>query len=165
MKVNCRAVKLSIIISSIFLVLSILLKLIDIKYANNFTGFVKDIGLGMFCSSIVTVFFYISAYKVEKKKVLEQYWNECRKLLMALKKIDYMDISFNEDIFIGFINEQKNKLWITEYYKQISQKIPKEKFEYTNLIKKKIIEDNKKLFEKLSEEAREKYLEENGMAL
>lgn len=160
MKVNCRASKLSIIISSILFVMAVLFKLLDIKYSNNFTGFMKDIVLGTFCSSIVTVFFYISAYKVERKRVLEQYWNECRRMIIGLNRIDYMNIDYDKNIFVKFINEQKNKLWITEYYNQIKQKIPAKEFENTKLIKKKIESDNKDLLKKISEEASEKYLEE-----
>lgn len=160
MKVNCRASKLSIIISSILFVMAVLFKLLDIKYSNNFTGFMKDIVLGTFCSSIVTVFFYISAYKVERKRVLEQYWNECRRMIIGLNRIDYMNIDYDKNMFVKFINEQKNKLWITEYYNQIKQKIPAKEFENTNLIKRKIENDNKDLLKKISEEASEKYLEE-----
>lgn len=160
MKVNCRASKLSIIISSILFVMAVLFKLLDIKYSNNFTGFMKDIVLGTFCSSIVTVFFYISAYKVERKRVLEQYWNECRRMIIGLNRIDYMNIDYDKNIFVKFINEQKNKLWITEYYNQIKQKIPAKEFENTKLIKKKIESDNKDLLKKISEEKSEKYLEE-----
>ena len=144
MKVNCRASKLSIIISSILFVMAVLFQLLDIKYSNNFTGFMKDIVLGTFCSSIVTVFFYISAYKVERKRVLEQYWNECGRMIIGLNRIDYMNIDYDKNIFVKFINEQKDKLWITEYYNQVKQKIPA----------------NKDLLKKISEEASEKYLEE-----
>ena len=70
MKVNCKALKVSIWISSVSLLLAICFKAIDVKYGNNFTGFMKDIILGIFCSSVVTVFFYSSAYKVEKKSCL-----------------------------------------------------------------------------------------------
>ena len=41
MKVNCKASKLSIIISSILFIMAVLFKLLDIKYINNFTGFMK----------------------------------------------------------------------------------------------------------------------------
>ena len=160
MKVNCRASKLAIIISSILFIMAILFKLLDIKYLNNFTGFMKDIFLGSFCSSIVTVLFYISAYKVERKRVLEQYWNECRKLIIGLNGIDYININYDKDIFIKFINEQRSKLWITEYYKMIEQKIPAKEFENTKLIKEQIKKDNKELFGKISKAAGEKYLEE-----
>ena len=160
MKVNCKASKLAIIISTILLVMAILFKLLDIKYSNNFTGFMKDIFLGSFCSSIVTVFFYISAYKVERKRVLEQYWNECRRMIIGLNDIEYLNIDYDKDIFIKFINEQKNKLWITEYYKQIKQEIPTKEFENTKLIKEQIKKDNKELFERISKDAGEKYLKE-----
>lgn len=160
MKVNCRALKLAIIISNILFIMAILFKLLDIKYSNNFTGFMRDIFLGSFCSSIVTVFFYSSAYKVERKKVLEQYWNECRKFIIGLNGIDYININYDEDVFIKFINEQKNKLWITEYYKMIEKKIPSKEFENTELIKEQIKKDNKELFGKISKDAGEKYLEE-----
>ena len=160
MKVNCKASKLAIIISSLLFVIAVLFKVLDVKYANDFSGFMKDITLGMFCSSIVTVFFYISAYKIERKRVLEQYWNECRNLIIGLNSIEYMNINYDKDIFVKFINEQKNKTWVTEYYKQIKQKIPQKEFENTELIKEQIKKDNQELFEKISEDAGEKYLEE-----
>ena len=160
MKVNCKASKLAIIISTILLVMAILFKLLDIKYSNNFTGFMKDIFLGSFCSSIVAVFFYISAYKVERKRVLEQYWNECRRMIIGLNDIEYLNIDYDKDIFIKFINEQKNKLWITEYYKQIKQEIPTKEFENTKLIKEQIKKDNKEWFERIPKDAGEKYLKE-----
>ena len=132
MKVNCKALKLSIWISGIFFAFSIISKIVDIKIGINLTNFIKDIMLGIFCSSIVTVFFYISAYKVERKKVLEQYWNEVRKILIELKKIDYMDIKFEPQVFIKFMNEQRNKVWLKQFYKQSLMGIPEKEFENTN---------------------------------
>ena len=160
MKVNCKALKLSIWISSIFFVFSIISKILDIKIGSNLTTFIKDIMLGIFCSSIVTVFFYISAYKVERKKVLEQYWNEVRRILIELRKIDYMNINFEPNVFIKFMNEQRNKVWLNQWYKENSMEIPEKEFENTNLIKKKILEDEDEFLRKISMDSREKYLDE-----
>ena len=160
MKVNCKALKLSIWISGIFFAFSIISKIVDIKIGINLTNFIKDIMLGIFCSSIVTVFFYISAYKVERKKVLEQYWNEVRKILIELKKIDYMDIKFEPQVFIKFMNEQRNKVWLKQFYKQSLMGIPEKEFENTNLIKNKITEDNDEILKAISKDSREKYLDE-----
>ena len=160
MKVNCKALKLSIWISSIFFVFSIISKILDIKIGSNLTTFIKDIMLGIFCSSIVTVFFYISAYKVERKKVLEQYWNEVRRILIELRKIDYMNINFEPNVFIKFMNEQRNKVWLNQWYKGNSMEIPEKEFENTNLIKKKILEDEDEFLRKISMDSREKYLDE-----
>lgn len=160
MKVNCKALKLSIWISGIFFAFSIISKIVDIKIGINLTTFIKDIMLGIFCSSIVTVFFYISAYKVERKKVLEQYWNEVRRILIELRKIDYMNINFEPNVFIKFMNEQRNKVWLNQWYKQNSMEIPEKEFENTNLIKKKILEDEDEFLRKISMDSREKYLDE-----
>ena len=160
MKVNCKALKLSIWISCIFFVFSIISKIVDVKIGINLTTFIKDIMLGIFCSSIVTVFFYISAYKVERKKVLEQYWNEVRRILIELKKIDYMNIEFEPKVFIKFMNEQRNKGWLKQFYKQNSMEIPEKEFENTNLIKKKIIQDKDEFLKEISKDSREKYLDE-----
>ena len=160
MKVNCKALKLSIWISGIFFAFSIISKIVDIKIGINLTTFIKDIMLGIFCSSIVTVFFYISAYKVERKKVLEQYWNEVRRILIELRKIDYMNINFEPNVFIKFMNEQRNKVWLNQWYKQNSMEIPEKEFENTNLIKKKILEDEDEFLRKISMDSTEKYLDE-----
>lgn len=68
MKVNCKASKLAIIISSLLFVIAVLFKVLDVKYANDFSGFMKDITLGMFCSSIVTVFFIYLHIKLREKE-------------------------------------------------------------------------------------------------
>ena len=81
-------------------------------------------------------------------------------MIIGLEGIDYMNIDYDKNIFVKFINEQKNKLWITGYYSQIKQKIPVKEFENINLIKRKIENDDKDFLKEISEEEREKYLEE-----
>lgn len=159
MKVNCKALKVSIWISSVSLVLAICFKVIDVKYGNNFTGFMKDIILGIFCSSVVTVFFYSSAYKVERKKLLEQYWNEVRRLLIELRKIEYLNTEYEPNLLIGFINE-KSKLWIKEYYKLRGKELPQKEINNTNLIKNEIRKKDPDFFDKISEQAGKDYLDE-----
>lgn len=79
--------------------------------------------------------------------------------MIELGKIEYMQTDYEEEIMVGFVNEQKNKLWMKEYYKLMSQEIPEKEFENTNYIKNRIKEENKELFEKLSKDGTEKYLD------
>lgn len=160
MEINCKAIKLSIEITIISLMLLINFQILDIKTNHMIIDILIQIDLGIFSSSVITIFFYTSAYKIEKRKLLENYWNEIRRILIELKKIDYMNIHFEEQVFIKFIKEQKNKVWLKQYYKQISRLIPEEAFENTNLIKNKIAEEKNEILKEISMDSREKYLEE-----
>ena len=83
-----------------------------------------------------------------------------RRILIELRKIDYMNINFEPNVFIKFMNEQRNKVWLNQWYKQNSMEIPEKEFENTNLIKKKILEDEDEFLRKISMDSREKYLDE-----
>lgn len=157
MKVNCKALKISIWISSISLVFSIIFKILYLNTNNNILEFLHDIVLGIFCSTIITVFFYTSAYKVEKRKLLENYWNDIRKILMELYKVEYMQIDYNKEIIIGYIRESSN-LWIKEYNKINPNNKIEEDLTNTNLLKEIIIRENKNFIDKLSEDNKEEFL-------
>lgn len=159
MKVNCKALKLSIIISITFMLLAIAFKVIDVNFENDVTTFLKDATIGVFCSSVVTIFFYSSAYNVEKKHTLERFWNECYKLLKELDKIEYMRLEFEKNVFIGFIHE-KSSIWLNEYYKAMGRDLPEENVVNTNLMKLEIAKRNTDLFDKISQEAANKYVKD-----
>lgn len=158
MKVNCRALKISIIVSSILFCMAIIFKVLDIKYSSDSMGFLKDLFLGCFCSSIITIFFYTSAYKVEKEKVLKQYWNRIKKIEIEIGKIEYMHIDYDEDMFCQFVYEQSNKGYKSMYYEILEQEISVERTKYTNLLKNEIKKES--VFNKISKKAAETYVEE-----
>jgi len=161
MKVNCRALKISILISSSLFILAIMFVFINIKFQNNIiVEFIKDILVGSFCSSVVTIFFYTSAYKVEKVRLLERYWQEIRILLNKLYKIDYLDLEYEQDLIINYINKNKSNIWIKEYNKITEENKVEEKSEYTKLLTEKIIQENRESFSKLSNKGKNEFINE-----
>lgn len=165
MNINCKALKISICISCISLIVLLIFTWLNIKYEYMIImNFIKDVALGIFCSSIITVFFYISAYKIEKKKLLERYWNAIRELLIQLYKIEYLDVKYDEEIIINYINERKHSIWMKEYNKisknnLIEKEIEKE-MENTNVLLEILKKDNAKILSQLSEEGKEIFLNE-----
>lgn len=160
MKVNCRALKISILISSSLLVLTIVFTGLNIKFQNNIIlEFIKEILLGSFCSSVVTIFFYTSAYKVEKIRLLERYWNEIRKLLNELYKIEYLNVEYDEKNIVNYIHEESHG-WIREYNKMNPDNKIKEDLTYTNLLKEELKKENIEVLSQLTNEGKKKFINE-----
>lgn len=159
MKINCRALRIAIIISTIYFILAVVFEMLFINIDGFVIEFFKDLTLGIFCSSMVTIFFYTSAYKTEKKKLLENYWNEVNKLLSGLYKIEYLNVDYDEKILINFIYEKRN-LWIKEYNKINPEISIREDLTNTNLLYKIIQKENKKILKQLSEKGKEQFLNE-----
>lgn len=147
MKVNCKALKLSIKVACILFIVSVILVIVSIYCINQIIESIRDVFLGSFISSIIMICFYISAYNVEKKKTLGQYWIECRKMLVGINTIEYLNINYNKEVFVKLIYEQKDKL-------------NKENLKYTKLIKNRIKLDDKKYLENLTEKEEKDFLEE-----
>ena len=68
MKANCRALKASIIISSIFLVLIIIFTLLVLNYDNKLFEVLLNIFIGLFGSGCVALLLAIPAYNVSKRQ-------------------------------------------------------------------------------------------------
>lgn len=160
MKVNCRALKISILISSSLLVLTIVFTGLNLKFQNNIIlEFIREILLGSFCSSVVTIFFYTSAYKVEKVRLLEKYWNEIRKLLNELYKIEYLNVEYDEKIIVNYIHEESHG-WVREYNKMNPDNKIKEDLTYTNLLKGELKKENIEVLSQLTDGAQEEFINE-----
>lgn len=157
MKVNCKAIWLSIIITIISLILLIFFQILYIKTNHMIIDILIQIDLGIFSSSAITIFFYTSAYKIEKRKLLENYWNEIRKILMNLKKIEYMNNNFKEEVIAGYIYEKSN-VWIKQYNKMNPKSAILKYLKNTNIIKVAIKKENKEIIEQLSKEGKRKFL-------
>lgn len=157
MKVNCKAIWLSIIITIISLILLIIFQFLDVKIEHIIIDVLVEMNLGIFSSSIITIFFYISAYKIEKRKLLGNYWNEIRKILINLSKIEYLNIDFKEDVIVGYIHEKSN-VWKKQYNKMNPKNKIYEDLKNTKIIKNNIKKHKKEVIEQLSKEGKRKFL-------
>ena len=159
MEINCKAIKLSIEITIISLMLLINFQILDIKTNHMIIDILIQIDLGIFSSSVITIFFYTSAYKIEKRKLLENYWNEIRKILINFEKVEYMDIGFKEDVIVGYLHERSNA-WMQQYNKMNPKNVILEDLKNTDIIKVAIKKENKEIMEQLSKEGQKQFLNE-----
>lgn len=132
MKANCRALKASIIISSIFLVLIIIFTLLVLNYDNKLFEVLLNIFIGLFGSGCVALLLAIPAYNVSKRQLLEKYWQETRRLIEKLSNMQFLFNEYSKDTVISYINELKNKKYkdilIKEYinnHPELAKKVSK----------------------------------------
>ncbi len=72
MKANCKALKVSIIISSIFLILIIFFTSLVLIYENKLLEVLLNIFIGLFGSGCAALLLVIPAYNVSKRQLLEK---------------------------------------------------------------------------------------------
>ena len=132
MKANCRALKASIIISSIFLVLIIIFTLLVLNYDNKLFEVLLNIFIGLFGSGCVALLLAIPAYNVSKRQLLEKYWQETRRLIEKLSNMQFLFNEYSKDTVIYYINKLKNKKYkdilIKEYinnHPELAKKVSK----------------------------------------
>ena len=105
MKTACKTLKWSLGITSLSLLLSIFLFILSSLYNVTIVNFLLNLFIGVFSSSIVTLLISIPNYIVARKQLLEKYWEETRRLITSIYSIEYLDIEFNKEDFIGYINK------------------------------------------------------------
>lgn len=133
MKANCRALKASIIISSIFLVLIIIFTLLVLNYDNKLFEVLLNIFIGLFGSGCVALLLAIPAYNVSKRQLLEKYWQETRRLIEKFSNMQFLFNEYSKDTVISYINELKNKKWKEEFNKISKDKIIIEDKKYKDI--------------------------------
>ena len=123
MKANCKALKLSIVISSILILLILILVFFVLKTNNKLLEIVLNVSIGIFGSGCVALLMSIPAYNVSKRQLLEKYWQETKRLIEAVSKVDYLFNEYSEELVISYVNELKDKHWKEEFNKISNEKI------------------------------------------
>ena len=157
MKTACKTLKWSLGITILSLILSIFLFTFSLYYNISLINFLLNLFIGIFSSSIVALLISIPNYIVTKKQLLERYWIESRRLIISIYKIEYLDIEFNKEDFIGYIKETRNNLWKEEFNKLAKNKV-KIDDEYKNRLLEYLSIKHDDLKEKLSKEGFKVYL-------
>lgn len=157
MKTACKTLKWSLGITILSLILSISFFIFSLYYDVSLIKFLLNLFIGVFSSSIVTLLLSIPNYIVARKQLLEKYWEETRRLIASIYNIEYLDIEFNKDDFIGYINEITSNLWKKEYNNHAKSKI-KINDEYKNKLLEYLAIKHCDLKEKLSKNSFEIYL-------
>lgn len=159
MKTACKTLKWSLGITSLSLLLSIFLFILSSSYNITLVNFLLNLFIGVFSSSIVTLLISIPNYIVARKQLLEKYWEETRRLISSIYSIEYLDIEFNKEDFIGYINEINSNIWKKEFNKHAKNKI-KIDDEYKNKLLEYLAIKHCDLKEELSKHGFEIYLNE-----
>lgn len=157
MKTACKTLKWSLGITILSLILSIFLFTFSLYYNISLINFLLNLFIVIFSSSIVALLISIPNYIVTKKQLLERYWIESRRLIISIYKIEYLDIEFNKEDFIGYIKETRNNLWKEEFNKLAKNKV-KIDDEYKNRLLEYLSIKHDDLKEKLSKEGFKVYL-------
>lgn len=102
------------------MILTIILSILTLNYDFKILDIILNISIGLFASTIVALLLNIPAYNVAKRQLLERFWEESRKLISSISKIDYLLNEYDEKTIINYINALNNKKWI-EVYNEISK--------------------------------------------
>ena len=167
MKANCKALKLSIFISSVFLFLIIVSTIVVLNNECKFYEILLNIFIGVFGSGCVTLLLAIPSYNVSKRLLLEKYWQETKRLIEKFSDIQFLFNEYNEKTVVSYLNELKSRKWKEEYNKIGKDKIVLEDEKY----KEKLIEEfsnknlnlqkevSKEVFHQYASECIDKYIE------
>lgn len=179
MKTKCKILKLSIIISIIFLILFSIFFFMYKHNENTLFEYIYNISLGLFGSSFVVFLTSITEYRVAKTQLLENIWNESRKLNIQLHKIRPIHSYIDDDTLVNYVNEwlfrqtEEDKLifgdkheaydklynYLLEYYKESINQLPRK--EIKSYVDSLINSEREKIIEKL-EKVIDQYLNLNN---
>jgi len=161
MKTNCRALKISILISILSVTLATMFFAWYYCTNNCIIEYIKDIFLGIFCSSVVTVFFYSSSYITEKRLLLEKFWMEVRKALIEQYKIEYLYSEFEEKLLVDYIHERRSYKTNKDFEKNFQSYSFKTKQDSINKLKDIIKDENKNIIDEMSPRDKKFFIQRN----
>lgn len=150
MKANCKALKVSIIISSVFGILIIFFTPLVLIYENKLLEVLLNIFIGLFGSGCVALLLAIPAYNVSKRQLLEKYWQETRRLIEKFSNLQFLFNEYSDDVIVSYVNELKNKKWKEEFNKISKDKIVVEDKKYKDILIKEYINNHPELVKKVS---------------
>ena len=160
MKANCKALKVSIIISSVFLILIIFFTPLVLIYENKLLEVLLNIFIGLFGSGCVALLLAIPAYNVSKRQLLEKYWQETRRLIEKFSNLQFLFNEYSDDVIVSYVNELKNKKWKEEFNKISKDKIVVEDKKYKDILIKEYINNHPELVKKVSKASIQIYVSE-----
>ena len=150
MKANCKALKVSIIISSIFLILIIFFTPLVLIYENKLLDVLLNIFIVLFGNGCVALLLAIPVYNVSKRQLLEKYWQETRRLIEKFSNLQFLFNEYSDDVIVSYVNELKNKKWKEEFNKISKDKIVVEDKKYKDILIKEYINNHPELVKKVS---------------
>lgn len=147
MKANCKALKLSLAISISLLCIILFLLYFVLNYECKLLNIIFNIIVGIFGSSIVALFMAIPAYTVSKRQLLERYYQETKKLIESIARINYLFNELDDDLVVSYVNELEKKKKYEEYNRLSDKKIKDKYDENRNKLIKIYLKNHKNLYD------------------
>ncbi len=120
--------------------------------------YLMDISLGVFTGAVLTFALSLKEYFIERKKALLAYYKACRKWMLILFEVGYLDFKIPIDLLVGYYSELRDNKEKAGYNKSLREAILKNgDIENDSLI----YEKNYKEQEHIREKALREWLWEN----
>lgn len=103
-----KAKKWLTIITGCISLLSLIAALIIGKTSN---CILYDISMAIFGSALLGAIMSLTEYFVERRKAMEQFWDEARKVLKELRKIRYINVDAPHDLICACFSEEESNKW------------------------------------------------------
>ena len=160
MKANCKALKLSIFISGISLVLVFIFAILVLNHECKLFEILLNVFIGIFGSGCVTLLIAIPSYIVSKQQLLEKYWQETKRLIEKISDIQFLFNEYNDEVVVSYLNELKSRKWREEYNKISKESIVLEDEKYKEMLIEEFINKNPNLQKEVSLELLHQYANE-----
>ena len=152
MKANCKALKLSIVITIVSFILVTIFSILVLNNECKLLDILLNIFIGILGSGCVTLLIAIPSYNVSKRQLLEKYWHETKRLIEILSDVKFLFNEYDEEVIVSYINELKDKKWKEEYNKISEEKITLEDEKYKEELIAEFINNRPNLKKEVSEE-------------
>ena len=70
-----------------------------------------DVSMALLGSAVLGFIMSITEYYVERRKAMEEFWNQAINILKELRKIKHLDLDAPADLIIEAFGEERSKEW------------------------------------------------------
>lgn len=70
-----------------------------------------DIALAIFGSALLGLIMSLTEYFVERRKAMEQFWNEARKVVQQFRNIRYINVDVPHELILACFREERGNSW------------------------------------------------------
>ena len=122
MKVNCRVLKLSIILSIGLLISIFVMSIYVVRSCDKTLEIILNVIIGTFGSSLVVLLMTIPTYNDSKRQLLKKYRLEAERLTKIIATSHYLYNEYSDDLVVSYVNQINNKKMEIELFGSSSTK-------------------------------------------
>lgn len=105
------------IITAIFSLISFIIAIIAWVIGKSSNCIVYDISMAIFGSALLGMIMSLIEYFTERRKAMEKFWDEARKVLNELRGIRYINVDAPHDLIRACFSEEKSNEWREMFYR------------------------------------------------